>query len=217
MLDGPRIAPLAGGKARALIVLVHGYGSNGEEMMHVAAQARYALPTVAFVAPNAPGRLAPLADGRRWWPLDSFAPAALAAGVAAAVPELDAFLTHEPAAHGLADDRLLLIGFSQGMMMALHVGLRRAKPLAGIVGISGMLVAPKRLAAEIRSRPSVLLVHGSKDNVVPFREMDVAASALRAVDVEVETHVSQGTGHGIAPDGAAATAAFAARMLETAI
>lgn len=213
MLDGPRIAPLAGGKARALIVLVHGYGSNGEDMMHLAAQARYALPTVAFVAPNAPGRLAPLADGRQWWPLDSFSPAALAAGVAAAAPELDAFLTHELAAHGLAEDRLLLIGFSQGMMMALHVGLRRAKPLAGIVGISGMLIAPKRLVAEIQSRPSVLLVHGSKDNVVPFREMVLAASALRAVDVQVETHVSPGVEHHIGQDGLATTIAFAERIL----
>ena len=171
------------------------------------------LPSVAFVAPDAPGRLAPLANGRQWWPLDSFAPDELAAGVVAASPGLDEFLTLELAAHGLAADRLVLVGFSQGMMMALHVGLRRAAPLAGIVGISGMLVAPERLPAEIGSRSPVLLVHGTEDEVVPFGELDLAAGVLRAADVPVETHVSKRTAHTIAPDGIAATAVFAARVL----
>jgi phospholipase/carboxylesterase len=108
---------------------------------------------------------------------------------------------------------LLLVEFSQGTMMALHVGLRREKALAGIIGISGILVAPDSLPAEIRSRPPVLLIHGTADDVVPFRSLDLAAKALAAAQVPVETHVSQGVGHTVGQDGLAAAATFAARVL----
>ncbi len=95
----------------------------------------------------------------------------------------------------------MLFGFSQGTMMALQVGLRRRAPLAGIVGFSGMLLHPERLAGEIASRPPVLLVHGDQDPMVPFASLAAAAEALAGAGVEVRTHVSRGTGHGIAPDG----------------
>lgn len=97
--------------------------------------------------------------------------------------------------------------------MALQVGLRRTAALAGIVGISGMLVAPDRLEQDIQSRPPVLLIHGTEDQVVPFRSFDLAAKSLAAVGVAVETHVSPGTGHSVDQDGLAAAAAFARRVL----
>jgi len=136
-----------------------------------------------------------------------------AAGAAAAAPGLDDFITDELDKAELASDRLLLVGFSQGTMMALHVGLRRPDALAGIVGISGMLVAPDRLSSDIASRPPVLLIHGTDDDVVPFGSMALASTALAAVDVPVETHVSPGIGHGVAPDGIEAATAFARRVL----
>jgi phospholipase/carboxylesterase len=136
-----------------------------------------------------------------------------AAGASSAAPRLDAFITQELEKAGLASDRLLLVGFSQGTMMALHVGLRRSEPVAGIVGISGMLVAPELLEADIRARPPVLLIHGTDDDVVPFRSMDLASAALSKVGIAVETHVSPGIGHSIGQDGLAAATAFARRVL----
>ncbi|RVT91154.1 alpha/beta hydrolase [Sphingomonas crocodyli] len=213
MIDGPRLAPLSGSAPNALVILIHGYGSNGDDLISLAAMIQPVLPDAAFVAPNAPSMIPRMAAAHQWWPIETFSMAERAAGAAAAAPGLDAFITQELEAAGLASDRLLLVGFSQGTMMALHVGLRRPDPVAGIVGISGMLVAPDRLEADIRSRPPVLLIHGTDDGVVPFRSMDLAATALTANGVAVDTHVSPGVGHSVGQDGLAAAAAFAKRVI----
>ncbi|TZG24170.1 alpha/beta hydrolase [Sphingomonas montanisoli] len=213
MLDGPRLAPLSGSKPNALVILIHGYGSNGDDLISLAAMIQPALPDAAFVAPNAPSQIPRMAAAHQWWPIETFSMAERAAGAASAAPELDAFVTQELDATGLSSDRLLLVGFSQGTMMALHVGLRRPDPIAGIVGISGMLVAPDRLEADIRSRPPVLLIHGTEDDVVPFRSMDLAATALTAAGVRVETHASPGVAHSVGQDGLVAATEFARRSL----
>lgn len=212
-LDGPRLAPLSGPKPNALVILVHGYGSNGEDLISLARMIQPALPDAAFVAPNAPSQIPRMAAAYQWWPIETFSMAERAAGASAAAWGFDAFVTQELAQAELPSNRALLIGFSQGTMMALHVGLRRQQPLAGIVGISGMLVAPERLQAEIRSRPPVLLIHGTEDDIVPFNSMDLASTALGAVGVRVEAHVSPGVEHSIGQDGLAAATAFAVRVL----
>lgn len=213
MLDGPRLSPLSGAKPNALVVLIHGYGSNGDDLIGLAAMIQPELPNAAFVAPNAPSQIPRMVAAHQWWPIETFSMAERAAGAAEAAPSLDAFIMHELERLSLTSDRLLLVGFSQGTMMALHVGLRRPDPVAGIVGISGMLVAPDRLNTEIRSRPPVLLIHGTEDDVVPFRSMDLAATALTANGVPVETHVSPGVGHSIGQDGLVAATQFAKRCI----
>jgi phospholipase/carboxylesterase len=212
-LDVPRLAALSGSKPNALVILIHGYGSNGYDLISLARMMQPALPHAAFVAPNAPSQIPRMAAAHQWWPIETFSMSERAAGAAAAAPALKAFITHELEEAALPSDRLLLVGFSQGTMMALHVGLRRPEPIAGIVGISGMLVAPERLEAEIRSRPPVLLIHGTQDDVVPFHSMDLASAALTACGVAVETHVSPGAGHSVGQDGLAAATAFAVRLL----
>lgn len=212
-LDGPRLAPLSGLKPNALVILVHGYGSNGGDLIGLARMMRSALPHAAFVAPNAPSQMPRMAAAYQWWPIETFSMTERAAGAAAAAPALDAFITQMRDEAELPSDRVLLIGFSQGTMLALHVGLRRAEPVAGIVGISGMLVAAERLEAEITSRPPVLLIHGTQDDVVPFRSMEQTATTLAAAGVEVQTHISPGVGHSVGQDGLAAAMAFAVRVL----
>lgn len=212
-LNGPRLAPLSGAKPNALVILLHGYGSNGEDLIGLARMIQPMLPEAAFVAPNAPMPLPRMAAAYQWWPIETFSMAERAAGAAAAAPTLDAFITAEIEAAGLASDRVLLVGFSQGTMMALHVGLRRPEALAGIVGISGMLVAPELLPAEIASRPPVLLIHGTADDVVPYRSMELAEAGLTAAGVTVEAHTSRGVAHSVGQDGLAAAAAFAVRVL----
>lgn len=213
MLDGPRLAPLSGSRLTSLVILIHGYGSNGEDLISLARMIQPALPDTAFVAPDAPSLIPQMADAHQWWPIVTFSMAERAAGAEAAAPELNAFITQELETTGLTSDRLVLVGFSQGTMMALQVGLRRTDPVAGIVGISGMLVAPDRLEAEIRSRPPVLLIHGTEDDVVPFRSMDLATAALTAAGVTVENHVSPGVGHSVGQDGLAAATEFMRRQI----
>jgi phospholipase/carboxylesterase len=196
-LSGPAAAPKSGGPPRSIVILLHGYGSNGEDLIGLTPYWRDALPDTLFVAPDAPQICPGAPDGYQWWPLTSLTPEARAAGVRVSAPALDAFIDGLLDSFDLTPDRLALVGFSQGTMMALHVGPRRAEPLAGIVGFSGMLADPDALAAEVRTRPPVLLVHGEADDVLPVSSLDRARTALDGLGFEVSTHVSPRLGHSI--------------------
>lgn len=200
-LDGPRFGPRAGGAPRQLVVLLHGVGADGQDLIGLAPDWAEALPHAAFVAPDAlaPCDMGPpgMAFGRQWFSLQDRDPAAMAAGVRAARPALDAFLEAELARHRLPGAALALAGFSQGCMMALHAGLRRPVPPAALLGYSGALLAPGTLAAEITGRPPVLLVHGEVDDIVPVQATYLAEAALRAAGVPVEALYRPGLAHGI--------------------
>jgi phospholipase/carboxylesterase len=211
-LEGPIVPPAAGGAPRSMVVLLHGYGSNGDDLVGLVPYWRNALPHTVFLSPNAPQPCPGVPGGRQWWPLTDFSPQARAAGVRSAQPVLDAYLDRQLAAFGLAEDRLALVGFSQGTMVALHVGPRRAR-LAGIVGYSGMLADPDGLAAEARSKPPILLVHGDADDMVPVSALQHATAALEPAGFEVATHVSRGLGHSIDEAGLRLGEQFLARVL----
>jgi len=213
MIDGPRVAPAAGGAAASLVILLHGYGSNGEDLISLAPYWRDALPGTAFVAPNAPEPCPGAPGGYQWWGLSSFDPGARAAGVARAAPVLDAFIDAELARHGLTEAELALVGFSQGTMMALHVGTRRRRQLAGVVGYSGMLADEAALADPATTRPPILLIHGDADPMIPIAAFHQAQASLAANGFEVESHVSRGLGHSIDMAGLQLGGRFVARVL----
>jgi phospholipase/carboxylesterase len=212
-LDGPRIATASGGPATSLVVFLHGYGADGNDLIDIGRLWARAMPQTAFVSPHAPQPCAEAPVGRQWFPLTRFDPHLLRQGVLAAAPALDAFLDAELAANGLSDDHLALVGFSQGTMMALHVGPRRANRIAGIVGYSGLLPAPEHLKAELRQRPPVLLVHGDADPVVPPIALQGARVALGDAGFPVEWHLRPGLQHGIDQQGLALGLAFLSRVL----
>ena len=203
-LDGPRVAPASGGPARQLVVLLHGLGADGADLIDLAPHWAAALPDAAFVAPDAPEPcdLAPF--GRQWFSLQDRTPARVEAGLRAVRPVLDAFLERELTRHALPPEALALVGFSQGCMLALFAGLRMARGPAAILGYSGALVAPESLATEALARPPVLLVHGEADEVVPAARSRAAESALRAAGLPVQALYRPGLGHGIDPEGLAA-------------
>ena len=211
-LDGPTSAP-SGGAPRSLVVLLHGYGSNGADLIGLVPYWREALPDTLFLAPDAPQACPGAPGGRQWWPLDSLSPDARAAGVRVSAPALNAYIVTHLAAHGLTEEALALVGFSQGTMMALHVGPRRARPLAGVLGYSGMLADPDALAREVATKPPVMLVHGDADEVIPVMAMHQANAQLETLGFEVSAHVSPGLGHGIDASGLQLGAGFLARRL----
>ena len=207
-LDGPSFGPHAGGAPGHLVILLHGYGADGNDLIGLAPVLAPLMPDAVFHAPNAPYPCDGNPMGFQWFGISRLDPQATAAGVRSAAPFVEAFLDDTMARYGLDESKTVLVGFSQGTMMALHVGLRRAWPLAGIVGFSGMLAAPESLEVEIRSRPPVLLVHGDSDEMLPAVLTQRAAQALEANGVQVGVHIAPGVGHGIDQTGLSHAARF---------
>ena len=217
-LDGPRLSPESG-SARQLVVFLHGYGADGNDLIDIGRAWQQMLPHAAFVSPHAPEPCGQAPVGRQWFPLTMRDPNERWLGVKKAAPTLTHFLDAELARHKLPPSALALVGFSQGTMMALHVGLRRATAPAAIVGYSGVLVTPpdpdpEKFAAEITSRPPVLLVHGDRDDLIPPQALFQAAQGLAALEVAVEWHLSAGIGHGIDGEGLRHGGEFLARRFK---
>jgi phospholipase/carboxylesterase len=216
-LDGPRLEPRGGSPARGLVVFLHGYGADGNDLIAIGREWQALLPDVAFVSPHAPEPCGGAPMGRQWFGLTFRDPDERWRGVTRAAPALNDFLDAELARWNVAPEKLALVGFSQGTMMALHVGLRRKTAPLAIVGYSGLHVLPenpeeaKQALAEIAARPPVLLVHGALDDLIPVQALFSSARSLAAAEVPVEWHVSQGVGHGIDGEGLRLGGTFLAR------
>jgi phospholipase/carboxylesterase len=207
-LQAVRWGPADGGAARQLVVLCHGLGADGRDLIDLAPHWGAALPHAAFAAPDGPQPCDMGPTGRQWFSLADRTPALVAAGVAQASPTLDAFIDAELARLGLPATAYALMGFSQGAMMVLYTGLRRSTAPRAILAYSGALVAPERLAADRKNAAPVLLVHGEADGVVEVTRSRAAAEALRAAGIPLQTHYIPGLDHGIDQVGLAVGAAF---------
>lgn len=198
-------------KADAVVVFLHGYGADGADLLGLADPLAPHLPGTAFHAPDAPERSINNPFGYQWFPipwLDGSTEAQAKESMGRSVGLLNAFLDKVLADEGLTADRMVVVGFSQGTMMALHVLPRRDQAVAGIVGFSGRLLAPELLGAEVRVKPPVLLLHGDQDPMVPFQDMALAGKALEKAGFTVYGHVMKGTPHGISPDGLSVALSF---------
>lgn len=211
-LDGPRLLP-ADGDVRKLVILSHGYGSDGRDLIALGEAWAPLMPHTAFVAPNAPTRCDMAPMGYQWFPLNTLEPGERYAGAQSAAPVLDRFIDEELARYGLREEDLALVGFSQGTMMSLFVGLRRRRQLAGILGYSGMLVAADELEEAIASTPPVFLIHGSADDLIPARAAIDAAELLGTLGVPAQFHICNAVGHGISPEGMELGGDFLRRIL----
>lgn len=205
-LDGPRLLPKHR-RADALVVLVHGYGANGDDLIGLGEAWRDLLPSAAFVAPNAPEQL-PFegVSGFQWFNLTFRDSDELWEGCVRAGPRLNVFLDQELARLQLDGSRLALVGFSQGTMLALHVGLRRRKTPLAILGYSGIIAGPERLAIdraghEIGDQPAIMLIHGEADEVIPASALQFSSNALASAGLSSTWHLSPGVGHGIDEEG----------------
>ena len=205
-LTGPRLAPRSRGPARQLVMFLHGYGADGNDLIELGRAWQNLLPDAAFVSPHAPERCTQSPTGRQWFSLSFRDKNERWIGVNKAAPVLEHFIDQELKRNNLPGSALALVGFSQGTMMALHVGLRRAERPAAIVGYSGLFVLPdgaepEAVAGEIKARPPVLLVHGDRDDLIPAQALFLSAQYLAALEVPAEWHMAAGLGHGIDQEG----------------
>lgn len=208
-LDGPRWGPKAGGAPRQLVVLCHGLGADGHDLIDLAPDWGIAVPHAAFAAPDAPEPCAGVPYGRQWFDLWDRSPAQMQAGVASGAQALLGFIEAELSRLRLPPDAVALMGFSQGAMTTLHAGLRRAVQPRAILAYAGALLDPA--LPPHAAWPPVLLVHGEDDAVVPVARTREAESALRAAGVPVESYYAPGLGHGLDSAGLSLGALFLQR------
>lgn len=207
-LHGPELKPKSGNKPKQLVILLHGLGSDGKDLIGLAPEFAKVLPDAHFISPNAPFNCDMSPFGYQWFSLMSWKAESMLEGAKEAAPILNNFIDEKLKEFGLGDKNLALVGFSQGTMMALHVALRRPKPCAGVIGYSGALLESEDMAEEVKSTPKICLVHGMMDPVVPFISMDKARKKLEELGAEVETTARPMLPHGIDPEGMDAGKSF---------
>ncbi len=217
-LSGPRFGPAKGGRPRQLVVLLHGWGADGNDLIGLAPALAPALPEAEFLSPDGPFDC-DAGFGRQWFSLGDRSPQGdmsepvMTARLAAVAPMIDAFIDAALKERDLAADKLALVGFSQGTMAALYVGLRREGGPAGVLGYSGHLVAGAALAEEARAKPEILLVHGEMDEILPVAATRYAEQMLKKHGLKVSAIYRPGLGHGIDEEGLRQGAAFLKRVL----
>lgn len=211
VLKSERRAPVSG-EVRSVVVFLHGYGANGADLLGLADPLGEHLPDTLFIAPDAPEACAGAPMGFQWFPIpwiDNSSEEESERGMMQAVIDLNAFLDALMVDEDVLPEQVVLFGFSQGTMMALHVAPRREDAVAGVVAFSGRLLDPEALVDDAQVKPPVLLVHGDQDDVVPPQSLPEAAQALENAGFQdVFAHIMKGTGHGIAPDGLSVSLAF---------
>jgi phospholipase/carboxylesterase len=214
-LSGPEAGPASGGPAKQLIVFVHGYGADGNDLISLGQYFAQVAPDAAFISPNAPYRCDGSPFGYQWYDVWMQDRDERLAAIRSTAAIFDNFIDGQLARHSLTEKDLVLVGFSQGTMMSLFTAPRREKAVAGIVGYSGRMEAPDLLKDEIRSQPPVVMVHGDSDELLAVSEMETAAAALRENGVEIDTHVRPGLGHGIDEQGIRIGLEFVRKVLGT--
>lgn len=206
-LSGPMVPPKSG-KAKKAVVLLHGYGSDGNDLISLAQFWQQEMADAMFVAPNAPDRCDINPMGFQWFPLAVDRVSSRMTGAETARAVIVEFLEALWAQTGLRAADTFLVGFSQGGMMALDVGLRLSAPLSGIVSFSGGLIGVETIEKEIKSKPPVCLIHGKADDVVPFQMSEAGHEALKHLDVKTALRLEPGVGHTISMEGLGFALAF---------
>lgn len=213
-LSGPSAPPASGREARQIIVLLHGVGVDGNDLIALAPMLSTSLPHAHFYAPHAPQDYDMAPFGRQWFSLADRTPSVLVEGLRATFPLIRDYLEGLLDKHQLPASRMAIVGFSQGTMAALFTAPRLEEEVAAVVGFSGALIGPDLLRQEARSRPPILLIHGRMDELVPFSRMAQAQAGLESAGFSVETMARPSLGHGIDEEGLAAATRFLVRHLD---
>lgn len=199
-LEAVHWGPASKAKPRQLVVLCHGLGADGFDLIDLAPSWQHACPDALFASVHAPFQR-DSGFGRQWWSVANRSPVVMEAGARTAASYLHGFIDAELERLGLPGEAYAMMGFSQGAMVALFTGLRRPVAPRAILAFSGALIAPERLAADLANKAPVLIVHGEADDTVPASRSRDAEAALIAAQVPVEAHYLPRLGHGIDDSG----------------
>ncbi len=207
-------SPKSGKKPESIVILLHGLGANGADLIGLARYWEEALPSTVFISPDAPFPCDMAPVGYQWFSLQSRNPDFILRGVEEAAPILDEFIDKMLEHYALPDSKVALVGFSQGTMMSLYVGPRRKKPIAGVLGYSGALVGADTLGEVGVHKIPVHLIHGDMDDVLPISSYHAAKSQLQASGFRVTGGITQGLMHNIDEDGIESGAVFLESVLK---
>jgi len=213
MLNDVTLEPSHGAKTENAVIILHGLGDSASGIIGLGEAFRPAMPNTLFLAPDAPAPCEFCPFGYQWFSAQDWTPSVVLEGIKNAAPLLNAYIDHVLSKHSLTSDRLALVGFSQGTMMSLYVAPRRAEKLACVVGYSGALVGGELLPTERKSAPPVLLVHGTRDDVVPFASMNHARAGLHNANINASAFACEGLAHSINDDGVEQGALFLRKAL----
>ena len=194
-LTGPSLLSLE--KTESLVILLHGWGSNGNDLIQIAPHWQTYLPNTSFYAPNGPEECDIDPRGRQWFSLNDMSSMAMIKGIEKVTKDLVNYITNLSNNFSLNFEKIILMGFSQGSMLALHMGI--LKPYAGILAYSGALISntEKQLEHEL----NVFLIHGALDDRVSPDNLQIASEKLKKIGANVQTHISPDTGHSIDTKG----------------
>lgn len=186
-------------KPEKIVVFLHGYGATGDDLLSLGRLWEPFLPRTLFLAPHAPFPCEIAASGRQWFSIEDWNPQTLLKGAKHALPFLSNFIDENLKHYQLNLTDVALVGFSQGAMMAMHYALSYHEEVAGVLAYSGALLWPPS-DLPLR-RPSILLIHGDQDQVVPFEAFHEAKNILKLLDIPHQAHAIQGLAHGIDEKG----------------
>ena len=201
MISRPIIEPSSENPPKQMIIFVHGYGADGNDLIGLANYFQSTLPEAIFLSPHAPEACSMNPSGYQWFDLTSTDPAVLWSKILVAADHLNEFIDSKLLEYNIAEENLALIGFSQGTMMSLHVSLRRKNTMAAVLGYSGRLIGADLLKDDLISKPSIYLIHGDQDPMVPYQDSLTAEKVLKEYSIDIKTHISKHTQHSIAEDG----------------
>ena len=205
-------------KPENIVILLHGYGANGKDLLEIGKHLQPNLPDTLFVSPDGPQKC-PLQPegGFQWFNLpayDGSSPIDMGKTFQESVTALGNFIQDMLSIHKLPLNKIFLLGFSQGTMLALKFALETSQEVGGVIGFSGRLMAPIKSESEVNSKPPVLLVHDEDDEVVPYSQMSLAEKSLKLCGIKVFTCTSKGIGHSISPVGLGVALHFITRELD---
>jgi len=196
-ISGPFKLPFGKELPQKMVVFLHGVGADGYDLLSLSDEFVEALPPSVFLAPNAPFSYDMFPMGYQWFSLKEYTEDKLYEGIKVALPILQNYIEQNLVKYQLNFKDLILIGFSQGAMMAVQLALRLPEACQAVISYSGAIVKPDILAQEIKSKPPIMLFHGDKDQVLPAENLFNADQALEKMGIPARSYLLENVGHSI--------------------
>lgn len=197
MLSGPEIPPRSKNKPKNLVIFLHGVGADGNNIADICNVLNRCVPDTYFLCPNGAFPYDLGIGGYQWFSLQDRTESVLLEGINKTLPIVNEYIDYNLSKYSLEDKNLAIMGFSQGCMMALHLGLRRQKAPACVIGFSGALIGAEFLKQQQLRKPPIFLAHGDIDPIVDVEQMKIAAKNLKMMGIKVETHIFKNLLHGM--------------------